>query len=106
MEDPQDRPFIEAPDETTPPKERLYCFLDAGRPCGAECMAFLPVRPEGPDYASDAWPACMLLVNLHKLGKHHVSLAQTGVAMLKQRKDEKVDAARASIGQTLPPPVR
>lgn len=94
-------PFIESPDMTAPKGTELYCFIDSARPCTAECMAFLPVRPEGPDYEGQQFAACSLLVNLHKLGKHHVAIAQQGAALLKHHRVKAQDDARTS--QPLPP---
>lgn len=100
----EDQPFIEKPEEYAPQGTELYCFLDSSRPCSAECMAFLPVKPEGPDYDDQQWPACMLLVNLHKLGKHHVAIAQQGAALLKSHRIKTADEQRAN--QPLPAPVK
>ncbi len=101
--DTQNKPFLERPDETQPEADQAFCFLDASRPCTAECMAFLPARPEGADYEGQTWSACMLLVNLHKMGKHHVALAQQGAAFLKNQKIHLADAQRSN--QPLPPKV-
>jgi hypothetical protein len=68
------------PDDDVKPGTGLYCFLNAERECGPDCMAFLPVPIEGPDYATPdgkrhQWAACMLLVHSHKLSKHLVLIA-------------------------------
>lgn len=97
-------PFVEKPDETPPTGEEVYCFLDSGRPCTAECVAYLPVAPEGSDYAGQQFARCTLLVNLHKLGKHHVALAQQGAAFLKHHKVKQADEAR--VNQPVPPGVK
>lgn len=93
-------PYIERPDEHAPEADQLYCFIDATRPCKPECVAFLPARPPGPDYEGQAWSACMLLVNAHKLGKHAVALAGQGQDLLKHLRVGKQDAARMNH----PPP--
>jgi hypothetical protein len=79
-------------------KNGLFCFKDGERACGADCMAFLTERPEGPDYRGQ-WASCMVLVNEHKSAKHLVILAQGASALIKQGQDK----ARAS--QTAPAPV-
>jgi hypothetical protein len=60
----------------------LFCFLSEGRQCSADCMAWFPSVPEGSDYrAPDGhpyqWARCMVLVNMHKTGKHLVHIAST-----------------------------
>jgi len=99
-----DTPFIEKPDEHMPAGNELFCFLDSSRPCTPECMAFLPARPDGPDYENQQWPACMILVNLHKLGKHHVVLASQGQSLLKHLRVKSADEKREN--QPPPPLVR
>lgn len=98
-----DTPFLEKPEEHAPEEGRLYCFLDSSRPCTSECVAFLPARPEGADYEGQQWTTCMLLVNLHKLGKHHVALASQGQSLLKHLRVKDADARREN--QPLPPKV-
>lgn len=51
------------------------CFIDQGRICGPDCMAFLPQPPSEPDYQGEGWAHCHVLVNAHRLGKHLVILA-------------------------------
>ena len=100
----EDKPFLERPDEHSPPEDAVYCFLDSSRPCTAECMAFLPARPEGQDYESQTWSACMLLVNVHKMGKHAVAIASQGQNLLKHLKVVQADERRGS--PPTPPAVR
>lgn len=103
-EDPN-TPFLETPDITDPPSGTgLYCFMDAARPCGSDCMSFLVVQPEGKDYESQQWARCLLLVNAHKIGKHAVALAGQGDSLLKHLRVAKADAAR--VGQVPPVGVR
>ncbi len=99
-----DKPFIEKPDEHAPDQDQVFCFFDSSRPCSAECMAFLPARPEGPDYEGQTWSACMILVNVHKTGKHAVALAAQGQNLLKHLKVVQADEKRGPLPQ--PPPVR
>lgn len=88
------------PDE---PKEGLVCFLDISRPCGPDCMAY-EKAPEVPDYQDKQWADCLLLVNLHRAGKHLVVLASVGSEILKKVKNEAADRARAN--QPPPPTVK
>lgn len=88
-------PFIEKPDMVDKPDESgLFCFLDQARPCTGECMAFLPSQPEGADYEGQQWSKCMLLVNIHKGGKHLVALAQQGGDLLKHLRVTSADRKR------------
>ena len=57
-------------------------------------MAFLIARPQGPDYVSEQWAKCALIVNLHKVGKHAVAIAMQGEGLLKHLKVKSADAAR------------
>jgi hypothetical protein len=98
-------PHVEQPDEVDKPEETgRYCFIDASRPCSAECMSFLVARPIGPDYVGEQWAKCSLLVNLHKMGKHAVALATQGDSLLKHLRVKRADEIRDS--QPLPPKVR
>lgn len=77
----------------------LFCFLNAQRPCGPDCMAF--VAPlDGPDYKDQQWANCLLLTNAHRGGKHLVLLAVQGQELLQRTKTAAADAARANQ----PPP--
>lgn len=88
-------PFIEQPDMMDKPQESgLYCFLDQARPCSGECMSYLSTQPEGADYENQQWAKCMLLVNIHKGGKHLVALAQQGGELLKHLRVARADAKR------------
>lgn len=71
----------------------LYCFLNANRPCGADCMAFV-AAPDGPDYQDQQWANCLLLVNAHRGGKHLVVLAASANEMLQHSKRTTADRAR------------
>ena len=75
-------------------KERLFCFLDASRPCDSECMAYLTARPEGMDYKGQPWSQCILLVNAHRGGKHLTVLASMGADIMKHLKIKAADATR------------
>jgi hypothetical protein len=95
IEDPN-VPYIEKPDMVDIPEDRsgLFCFIDSARPCEADCMAYLGVRPEGKDYEGQQWAKCLLLVNAHKTGKHAVSLASQADSLLKHLRVKSADARR------------
>lgn len=79
----------------------LFCFKDASRPCGADCMAFSD-PPEGPDFQGKQWANCMVLVNDHRSAKHLVILASVGGQLAQKAKTEQADRIRNS---QQPPPV-
>lgn len=81
---------------------KLQCFLDDGRECGADCMAYVEA-PEGPDYVDRQWANCMLLVNIHRTGKHLIVLASCASNAEKASKNEAADRARTN--QPTPPKV-
>lgn len=99
-------PYVHPPDMQNKPEDVTgrYCFLDASRPCGSECMAYLAVRPPGQDYEGEQWSKCSMLVNLHKVGKHVVGIASQGENLLKHLKVKRADEVRG--GQPMPPRVR
>ncbi len=53
--------------ETKP--DELYCFLNQGRQCLPECMAYEPAPPEGPDFKGKPWARCVLLTSVHRTSK-------------------------------------
>jgi|YNPBryBLVA2012_1023415.scaffolds.fasta_scaffold01093_5 hypothetical protein len=58
----------------------LFCFQNAERECGPDCMAYASVPVEGADYqrpdgTPHQWARCMLLVQQHKVAKHLVFIA-------------------------------
>jgi hypothetical protein len=77
----------------------LYCFINADRRCGADCMAFLNPPPQDQDYQGQQWACCMLLVNAHRVGKHLVILASD-----LHKVAEKVRTMGPN-GPNIPPPV-
>jgi len=82
----------------------LYCFIDNGRECGADCMAYLTDAPEGHDYRGQQWANCQLLVNTHRAAKHLTILAQVTDVFLQKTRVHAADQAR--VAQTPPPPPR
>jgi len=93
-------PYIEKPDYYKPDEATRFCFLNPDRLCSSECMAYLVERPDGQDYEGQQWAVCMLLVNLHRCGKHLAILASQGGALLKEMKVKLADEKR--INQTVP----
>ena len=55
----------------------VYCFLDSGRPCTAECAAYEATAPKDQEAAGKPWGHCVLLVNVHRVGKNVVILASS-----------------------------
>ena len=53
----------------------LFCHRDQSRPCGPECMAYLPQVPEGAMYTGAQWAHCMLLVQSERISRHLVIIA-------------------------------
>lgn len=53
----------------------LTCFLSENRPCGADCMAYLNPVPAGKDFQGQQFAHCLLLVNIQRVGKHAVIIA-------------------------------
>lgn len=78
----------------------LICFLNLERSCGPDCMSFIEA-PEGEDYRGKQWANCLLLVNIHRGGKHLAVLASQGSELLKQQKVRAADQQRT--GQSNPP---
>lgn len=80
----------------------LICFMDNKRPCGADCMAYLPSPPQSdPELKDQQLAHCLLLLNVHRTGKHLVVLAAQGIELLKHIKNKSADAARSN--QPAPP---
>jgi hypothetical protein len=99
-----DQQLLEDPSE--PGRVGLYCLLNCERECGADCMAFLPVVPEGDDYRmpdgeARQWARCMILINLHKISKHLVHIAAKAEEAMKLVRTSKADQQR---GQAIGPP--
>lgn len=58
------------------PLPGLICYRDNTRPCGPDCMAFLPQKPEGAVYAGpEQWPHCRVLVDQERLARHTTVIA-------------------------------
>ena len=89
--------------QTPPPSDRLFCFLDHERICGADCMSFVG-PPDGPDFKDQAWSRCLLLIAAHRAGKHLTVLAAQGSELLKHLKISAADIARKN--QPPPPTVK
>jgi len=92
----------QSPDEGVEPgRVGLYCFLNCERECGPDCMAYLPVVPEGfdyrtPDEEARQWARCMVLVNMHKCGKHVVHIAAKAEEAVKLARVAAADQQRSS----------
>ncbi len=65
----------------------LYCFLDRNKACGADCMAWDSV-PNHRDYIGKQFANCMILVNLHRTGKHLTVIASSLDTLVKSEQDK------------------
>lgn len=79
----------------------LFCFKDVTRPCGADCMAFLPQVPEGAQYQGAQWAHCQVLVNSDRSARHLVIITNLLSDVVKMQKSEAAKAIRTQK----PPPV-
>lgn len=91
-----------SPDEKNE-KQELYCFMNQGRLCSAECMAFETFAPEGEDYKNKPWANCMVLVNTHRIGKHLVVLASGAGKLFNLLSTESADRKRTNQPPPAPP---
>lgn len=73
----------------------LACFLDQGRICGPDCMSYLSARPEGKHYIGEHWPSCHLLVNVDRMGRHLVVLADIGTKLVGMKRNEQRSSEKA-----------
>jgi hypothetical protein len=65
-------------------------------------MAYLPSPPQAdPELRDTQLAHCLVLLNVHRTGKHLVVLASQGIELLKHLKVKSADAARAN--QPAPP---
>lgn len=77
----------------------LFCYQNNLRPCGPDCTAYLPQRPEGAYFEGEAWAHCHLLVNADRVGRHLVIL----VDLLKKDVTSRSQARAENIrGQKAP----
>lgn len=77
----------------------LFCYRDAMRPCGPDCVAYLAQKPVGVYYEGEQWAHCHLLVNEDRKGRHLVilvDLLQKDVTLRRQAH------AEATRGQKAP----
>lgn len=65
----------------------LYCFINPNRACGPECMAY-ENAPSGKDFLGKQWANCLLLVNVHRTGKHLTILAGSVDSLVVSKQDE------------------
>jgi len=83
--------------ETLPQGDEVYCFLNQGRPCSAECIAYKTI-PDRNEQLDTAQPHCVIVNALEKTGRGiHVLSAVFGTWM----KDIRAKAEKeASANQT------
>jgi hypothetical protein len=85
--------------EMRPPETGLYCFLDAKRPCGASCMAFV-THPNHKTVAaselSEQQIHCALITGVERTGRNLVMLASSASGILKKQSIKETDDRRAA----------
>jgi hypothetical protein len=54
---------------------KLSCYGDQSRICGPDCMSYLAQVPSGANYQGENWAHCLVLVNVERMGKHIVIMA-------------------------------
>ncbi len=75
--------------------EQLYCFLNAQRVCGADCMAFVTYpRESTKSELQGLQPHCAFINNADRVGRNVVIMASSLVERQKQQKLAQIDAQR------------
>lgn len=92
------------PDQRHEDGTGLFCFINQNMPCSPTCMAYTVVQPVGEEYREQQWARCMLLVNMHRVGKHMVILANLVDTATRAVKGSLADSARKN--QPPPPTVK
>ena len=82
------------------PNDKLACFLDQGRFCGPDCMAFVTV-PEPSTHVDVAQVRCVLLTSVERAGRSLNILGQIANNALKYQQNRDADAKRG--GPIAPP---
>lgn len=98
--DPEDLEDEEAPRQ---PEVRvdngLFCFLNADRACGSDCMAYTADAGEGP--LAQQQKNCLLLVSVDRLSRSNAVIASMAHKMQETSAKEMADRRRAT--QSSPP---
>lgn len=50
-----------------------HCFFSKDRLCTSECVAYEPADDK--EFKDKPWASCMILINLHRAGKHLGNIA-------------------------------
>jgi hypothetical protein len=88
-----------------PAKTGLYCFMDAARECGPDCMAFLPEPADtavpvlGPQQKS-----CILIVSAERLGRYASGIVSVLRRSQERTENEAADKKRADSLRGVPKP--
>lgn len=83
-------------EEESAMEAKMFCYRDAIRVCGPDCMAYLPQVPDGKAYTGENWAHCKMLVASDQVGRHVVIIAD----LL-----SKMRATQATQERMKPPPV-
>lgn len=78
-----------AQEEMKPRTSGLYCFMDATRVCGAECMAYVThPRSSASSELAEQQQHCALLNSAERLGRNVTALASIAAKDAKDRQDQ------------------
>lgn len=83
--------------QAEPSENGLFCFIDAGRPCSAECMAFTNLESESPNLGPQQ-KNCSVIVGVERLGRF-----AGGIMQLLKRSQS--DAQREASSKPPPSPM-
>jgi hypothetical protein len=97
LEDVPGKEGMKAMPAEAPLDGRLLCFITPDRVCGPDCMAYVTNKPSQSDYKDQAWPHCLVLLNLHRTGKHLVILAETASKLLQKHPDPHTQIAPPDV---------
>jgi hypothetical protein len=91
--------------EPTIPHERVFCFLDKDRECGADCLAYKTV-PEQNTELDTLQPHCALIDNVSRGARALWIVAAVAGDWIKGLRRYEADKARAeSVKTTVPDPM-
>jgi len=95
MDDKEDTESLEHADRIKPGDTGLYCFLDAGRACGAECVAYVTtVRSAKSPELGEQQSHCILVSSLERVGRSGIGIAGMMASAQKRKSIAEADKAR------------
>lgn len=75
--------------------DKMDCFLDIGRLCGPNCMAYITYPRGDPKELSEYQSHCALLLFGERIARHVTVLASTVVETTRKKRTASQDAQRA-----------